>query len=176
MQFHPSTVQSHTATPLGTVRLAASPAGLCGLWFDGQRHLPARLDGPQAWPEAPDHPLLRDAATQLRQYLQGRRTHFDLPLDLGGGTAFQQAVWQALLRIPTGQTTSYGSLGRQIGNPAAVRAVGAAVGRNPLSVVVPCHRVLGGDGSLTGYAGGLERKAALLRLEGALPSDTKVPA
>lgn len=176
MQFHPSTVQSQTATPLGTVRLAASPTGLCGLWFDGQRHLPAQLDGPEAWAQAPDHPLLCQAAEQLRQYLLGKRRHFDLPLDLGGGTAFQQAVWQALLRIPPGRTTSYGALGREIGRPAAVRAVGAAVGRNPLSLVVPCHRVLGGDGSLTGYAGGLERKAALLRLEGALPSDTKVPA
>ncbi len=176
MQFHPSTVQSHTATPLGTVRLAASPAGLCGLWFDGQRHLPAQLDGPDAWAQAPDHPVLCQAAEQLQQYLLGKRQHFDLPLDLGGGTAFQQAVWQALLRIPPGRTTSYGALGREIGRPAAVRAVGAAVGRNPLSVVVPCHRVLGGDGSLTGYAGGLERKAALLRLESALPPDTKVPA
>ena len=113
--------------------------------------------------------LLRKAAEQLRQYLRGERQHFDLPLDLGGGTPFQQAVWKALLRIPTGHTTSYGALGRQIGKPAAVRAVGAAVGRNPLSVVVPCHRVLGQDGSLTGYAGGLDRKATLLHLEGALP-------
>jgi len=176
MHFHPSTVQTRTSTPLGTVRLAASPAGLCGLWFDGQRHLPAQLDGPQAWPETPDHPVLREAAAQLQQYLRSQRQHFDLPLDLDGGTAFQQAVWQALLRIPVGQTTSYGTLGRQIGRPAAVRAVGAAVGRNPLSVVVPCHRVLGGDGSLTGYAGGLERKEALLRLEGALSTATKVPA
>lgn len=169
MQFHPSTVQARTDTSLGTVRLAASPAGLCGLWFDGQRHLPTLLDGPLAWPEAPEHPVLRQAAEQLGQYLRGERAHFDLPLDLTGGTPFQQAVWQALLRIPSGQTTSYGALGRHIGKPAAVRAVGAAVGRNPLSLVVPCHRVLGQDGGLTGYAGGLERKAALLRLEGALP-------
>ena len=176
MLFDPRTVQARTSTPLGNVRLAASTAGLCGLWFDGQRHLPAMLDGPNAWPLASDHPVLREAAEQLQQYLRGARQHFDLPLDLSGGTVFQQAVWQALLRIPAGQTTSYGSLGRQIGRPAAVRAVGAAVGRNPVSVVVPCHRVLGSDGGLTGYAGGLERKAALLRLENALPSDTKVPA
>ncbi|MDY0107005.1 MAG: methylated-DNA--[protein]-cysteine S-methyltransferase [Giesbergeria sp.] len=169
MQFHPSTVQARTDTPLGTVRLAASPAGLCGLWFDGQRHLPAPLDGPGAWPEAPEHPVLRRAAEQLGQFLRGERVQFDLPLDLTGGTPFQQAVWQALLRISAGQTTSYGALSRQIGRPTAVRAVGAAVGRNPLSVIVPCHRVLGQDGGLTGYAGGLERKAALLRLEGALP-------
>ena len=171
MQFHPSTVQARTDTPLGTVRLAASPTGLCGLWFDGQRHLPAPLNGPLAWHEAPEHPVLRQATEQLRQYLCGERQHFDLPLDLTGGTPFQQAVWQALQRIPIGHTTSYGALGEQIGKPTAVRAVGSAVGRNPLSVVVPCHRVLGLDGSLTGYAGGLERKAVLLRLEGALPPE-----
>ncbi len=169
MPFHSSTVQIRTPTPLGTVRLAASCAGLCGLWFEGQRHLPRALDDPIAWPEAPAHPLLREAAAQLQQYLQGQRRQFDLPLDLGSGTPFQQTVWQALQTIAPGQTTSYGTLAQQIGRPAAVRAVGTAIGRNPLSVVVPCHRVLGRDGSLTGYAGGLERKAALLRLEGALP-------
>lgn len=171
MQFHPSTVQARTDTPLGTVRLAASPTGLCGLWFDGQRHLPAPLNGPSAWHEAPEHPVLRQATEQLRQYLCGERQHFDLPLDLTGCTPFQQAVWQALQRIPIGHTMSYAALGLQIGRPTAVRAVGNAVGRNPLSVVVPCHRVLGLDGSLTGYAGGLERKAALLHLEGALPPE-----
>ena len=88
-----------------------------------------------------------------------------MPLDLSGGTAFQQAVWQALLTIATGSTTSYGSISKSIGNAAAVRAVGAAVGRNPISIIVPCHRVLGADGALTGYAGGLDRKIALLRLE-----------
>ena len=93
------------------------------------------------------------------------RSQFDVPLDLSGGTAFQQSVWKALLEIPPGTTTSYGALGRQLGRPLAVRAVGAAVGRNPLSVVVPCHRVLGADGSLTGYAGGIDRKRALLTLE-----------
>ena len=91
-----------------------------------------------------------------------------MPLD-AQGTPFQQAVWRALLAIPSGATTSYGALARALGSPTAVRAVGAAVGRNPLSVVVPCHRVLGADGSLTGYAGGLDRKTALLTLENALP-------
>jgi methylated-DNA-[protein]-cysteine S-methyltransferase len=90
---------------------------------------------------------------------------FDLPLDLSGGTPFQQSVWQALLSIAAGQTRRYGELASQIGRPAAVRAVGAAIGRNPLSIVVPCHRVVGADGSLTGYAGGLDRKAALLERE-----------
>ena len=98
------------------------------------------------------------------------RQAFDLPLDLSGGTPFQQAVWRALLAIPSGATTSYGALARALGSPTAVRAVGAAVGRNPISIVVPCHRVLGAGGALTGYAGGLARKQALLRLEGAPPS------
>lgn len=173
MQFHPDTVQGHVATPLGRVHLAASPLGLCGLWFAGQRHLPAQLAG---WPEPPSHPLLRRAGAQLVDYLAGRRSAFDLPLDLGGGTAFQQAVWRALLAIARGQTCSYGALAQALGRPAAVRAVGAAVGRNPLSIIVPCHRVLGAGGALTGYAGGLERKQALLRLEGALPAPLALDA
>ncbi|MFT4241136.1 MAG: methylated-DNA--[protein]-cysteine S-methyltransferase [Acidovorax sp.] len=162
MQFHPLTVQARTTTPLGPVRLAASPGGLCGLWFEGQRHAPARH-----WPDAPSHPVLQEAARQLNQYLRGEREGFDLPLDLSGGTPFQQSVWQALRAVPRGAPTSYGALARTLNNPSAVRAVGAAVGRNPVSVVVPCHRVLGADGSLTGYAGGLERKTALLALEAA---------
>lgn len=171
MQFPTHTVQMRTSTALGPVRLAASPAGLVGVWFEGQRHEPsALLDGPTAWPDAGHHPLLQEAERQLQHYLAGQRTGFDLPLDLAGGTPFQQAVWRALLTIGRGATTSYGALGRQLGYPRAVRAVGAAVGRNPLSVVVPCHRVVGADGSLTGYAGGLDRKTALLTLENALPS------
>jgi methylated-DNA-[protein]-cysteine S-methyltransferase len=114
--------------------------------------------------------VLRETEQQLADYFAGRRRQFDLPLDLSHGTAFQQSVWQALLAIAPGRTTSYGALALAVGKPAAVRAVGAAVGRNPISVIVPCHRVLGADGSLTGYAGGLERKRALLELEGALVS------
>ncbi len=170
MQFHPATVQSRTISALGPVRLAASPQGLAGLWFDGQRHQPtALLDGPGAWPEAPGHALMQEAATQLQQFLHGKRRGFDLPLDLSGGTPFQQEVWRALLAIGCGATTTYGTLSHDLGRPRAVRAVGAAVGRNPVSVIVPCHRVLGADGSLTGYAGGLDRKGALLAIEGARP-------
>ncbi|NMM84668.1 cysteine methyltransferase [Rhodococcus sp. SRB_17] len=176
MQFHPSTVQTRTPSPLGDIRLAASPLGLVGLWFDGQRHLPAQLDGPQAWPQDDQHPVLQAAVQQIHAYLRGERTQFDLPLDIAGGTPFQQTVWRALLGIARGQTLSYAALGAQIGCTTAVRAVGTAVGRNPLSVVVPCHRVLGKDGSLTGYAGGLERKSALLQLEGALHSAPEVHA
>jgi methylated-DNA-[protein]-cysteine S-methyltransferase len=151
-------------SPLGEMLLAATDQGLCGIWFAGQRHGPDS----SGWREDAAHPVLREAVAQLRAYFAGERTRFDLPLDLQGGTGFQQSVWQALLAIPPGGTTSYGELGRRLGRPQAARAVGAAVGRNPLSIVVPCHRVLGTGGSLTGYAGGLERKTALLRLEGAL--------
>lgn len=152
------------ATPLGTVLLCASAQGLAGLWFDGQRHHPAP-DHVARWTVDPTHPLLRAAVTQLDDWFSGRRTAFDLPLDLSAGTGFQQQVWRALRDIARGQTRSYRDLAQAIGRPRAVRAVGAAVGRNPLSILVPCHRVLGSDGSLTGYAGGLDRKRALLRLE-----------
>lgn len=165
MKFKNTTIRSSCIdSPLGGITLAATDEGLAGAWFDRQRHWPDT----GGWQTDADHPVLREAATQLADYFAGRRQHFDLPLDLSHGTGFQQAVWQALLAIPAGRTTSYGALSAGIGKPAAVRAVGAAVGRNPISVIVPCHRVLGTDGSLTGYAGGLERKSALLELEGAL--------
>lgn len=166
MKFKSSTIHTlHFDSALGGITLAATDQGLAGVWFDRQRHSPDMT----GWQRNDDHPVLREAARQLGDYFAGRRQHFDLPLDLSHGTAFQQSVWRALLAIPTGATTSYGALSAGVGRPAAVRAVGAAVGRNPISVIVPCHRVLGSDGSLTGYAGGLERKSALLELEGAHP-------
>lgn len=168
MKFDPSIVQTSFQSPLGPMTLAATHAGLAGVWFDGQRHLPDELTAPSDWPTDATHPVLKKTTRQLTEYFAGQRRDFELQLDLSGGTAFQQAVWQALLGIATGQTTSYGRISQTIGNPAAVRAVGAAVGRNPVSIIVPCHRVLGADGSLTGYAGGLDRKTALLKLEGAL--------
>lgn len=167
MKFTAPCVQTTIASPLGPMLLAASPAGLAGIWFTDQRHLPP-AERIRAWPPEPTHPALIAAAGQLGAYFGGKLTRFDLPLDLSAGTPFQQSVWQALRQIPAGSTLSYGDLARQIGQPAAVRAVGAAVGRNPLSIVVPCHRVLGAGGALTGYAGGLHRKTALLQLEGAL--------
>ena len=157
------TAAARHATPLGRILLAASDDALVGAWFEGQRHHPDT----SGWPFDPAHPVLAEAMRQLDDYFAGRRTAFELPLDLQGGTPFQQSVWRALLDIPPGRRTSYGALSQRIGRPAAVRAVGAAVGRNPISIVVPCHRVVGTDGSLTGYAGGIERKSALLRLEGA---------
>ena len=154
------TAQARFDTPLGPVLLARTARGLAGLWFDGQRHHPGTL----AAPRRVDDPLLRGAAELLQRYFAGEPVAFDLPLDLHG-TPFQQSVWRALLQIPAGRTSSYGAIARGLGTPQAVRAVGAAIGRNPLCVIVPCHRVLGQDGSLTGYAGGLPRKRSLLALE-----------
>ena len=173
MKFHPSIVQTSIDSPLGRMVLGATPIGLAGAWFTDQRHLPATLDSaldfksvPQAWPQDDAHPVLVKAARQLAEFFAAKRTEFDLPLDINGGTLFQQSVWRALLKIRHGQIASYGQIARQIDNPAAVRAVGMAVGRNPLGVIIPCHRVLGADGSLTGYAGGLPRKTWLLDHEG----------
>ena len=163
MKYPPHTVQARHNSPLGLILLAISHDALSALWFDGQRHQP----DPTPWPEAPNHPVANQTRAQLDDYFAGQRTAFDLPLDLSSGTAFQQAVWRALLTIPAGSTRSYGAISAEIGRPTAVRAVGGAIGRNPVSILVPCHRVVGASGALTGYAGGLERKMALLQLEGA---------
>jgi methylated-DNA-[protein]-cysteine S-methyltransferase len=144
--------------------LAASAKGLCGVWFDGQAHQP----DPQQWEMNTTQPVLQAACSQLAAYFSARAARFSLPLDVSVGTPFQQSVWERLRAIPYGVTQSYGEIARYLGQPAASRAVGAAVGRNPLSIIVPCHRVVGSNGALTGYAGGLERKIALLQLEKAL--------
>lgn len=154
------TAQQLVDTPLGTMRIARSARGIAGLWFEGQAHHPGVPDAPLQ----PDDPLLCEAATQLRRYFAGKTRGFDLPLDLAG-TPFQRRVWDALCTIPAGRTRSYGEIAAALGRPGAARAVGAAVGRNPASLVVPCHRVVGRDGALTGYAGGVPRKKALLALE-----------
>ena len=154
-----------TNSPLGPITLAASVTGLCGLWFDDQKHGPTEAQR-QQWQPNEDHPVLLSAAAHVQAFWAGKTQPWQGPLDLSVGTAFQQAVWHALLRIPAGQSQSYGELARQLDKPQAVRAVGAAVGRNPVSILVPCHRVLGAGGQLTGYAGGLWRKQALLKLEG----------
>lgn len=171
MKFDLSIVQTSLPSPLGPIVIAATSKGLAGLWFvENQRYLPPELTGQVGalvWPSGPDHPVLKKASQQLADYFTHQRSHFDVPLDLASGTLFQQAVWRALLAIPHGDTVSYGEISLRIGRPTAVRAVGAAVGRNPISIIVPCHRVMGADGSLTGYAGGLDRKTALLKLEGA---------
>lgn len=158
---HLDTVRCNYTSPLGAMTLAASGHALSGVWFNGQKHQP---DFSQ-WPVDATHPVLIQALEQLTGYFAGTRHTFDLALDLQCGTTFQQAVWQALCSIAPGQTVSYGDICRAIGKPHAARAVGAAIGRNPLSIVVPCHRVVGSNGALTGYAGGLERKVALLKRE-----------
>lgn len=163
MRKHSIRACARYASPLGGMLLATTDLGIAGIWFEGQRHGPDSA----GWPQDPQHPLLRQCMTQLDEYFAGRRAAFALPLDLQAGTPFQQSVWAALQAIPHGGTTSYAQIARGLGRPQAARAIGAAVGRNPLSIVVPCHRVLGTGGSLTGYAGGLERKSALLQLEGA---------
>jgi methylated-DNA-[protein]-cysteine S-methyltransferase len=148
-------------TPLGTLLIARNAEGLSGLWFEGQKYHPGTL----AVPRHDDDALLTEAVINLCDYFAGKPLR--VPPVSPSGTPFQQAVWRALLAIPAGTTLSYGELARRVGRPDAVRAVAAAVGRNPVSVIIPCHRVLGADGSLTGYAGGLPRKQALLMLEGA---------
>jgi len=161
MKYSMHTLRCAFTGPLGPMVLAAHDTALVGVWFDGQQHQPDF----SVWASAPQHPVLQQAVTQLQQYFAGQRRTFDLPLDLSSGTDFQQAVWAALQEVATGTTVSYGTISQRIGKPKAVRAVGAAIGRNPLGIVVPCHRVVGANGALTGYAGGLDRKIALLDLE-----------
>ena len=155
----------HTSveSPVGPLLLAAAADGLCLIEFAQPRHPVARAAD---WREG-DSDLLRAARRQLDEYFAGARRGFDLPL-APRGTPFQRRVWDALAAIPYGTTISYGELARRIGAPDAMRAVGAANGRNPLPIVVPCHRVIGADGSLTGFGGGLPTKRFLLRLEGGL--------
>ena len=162
MHFPSSTVYSKTASPLGTVVLSATDIGLSGIWFDGQKHLPHYKD----WRLSSDNTYLQQAKVALDAYFNRQTKRFDIALDLHAGNAFQQKVWLALLEIPFGRTVTYQQISQHIGAPTAVRAVAGAVGRNPVSIMVPCHRVIGSNGTLTGYAGGLDRKLALLTLEG----------
>ena len=156
-----SYVSSTMPSPVGLLTLVASDTGLAAiLWEnDDPKRVPLAITGEDA-----SHPVLRDAERQLKEYFAGTRTAFDLPLDFQG-TDFQKRVWAALLAIPFGETRSYGEIARALGNPGAGRAVGAANGRNPISIIAPCHRVIGASGKLTGFAGGLEAKARLLALE-----------
>ena len=150
-----------TETPLGPVILTTDGQALTGLYFEGQKHFSGiRSD----WRESPNSPIFDAACRQLAEYFSGHRAGFDLPV-APQGTEFQQAVWQALQAVGFGERLNYSDLARKVGRPQAVRAVGAAVGRNPISVLIPCHRIVGKGDRLTGYAGGLARKAALLKLE-----------
>lgn len=149
-------------TPVGSLTLLAGDAGLAAVLWENDD--PDRVPLGRLLRNA-GHPVIEAASAQLREYFNGRRRSFDLPLD-PAGTPFQKQVWHALRTIPYGQTRSYAQIARQIGRPSAARAVGAANGRNPLSIIVPCHRVIGSSGKLTGFAGGLKVKAQLLTLEG----------
>jgi methylated-DNA-[protein]-cysteine S-methyltransferase len=150
------------ASKVGELKLVANDSRLAAILWENDKPDRVRL-GPMR--EAPDNPILMRTAQQLREYFAGTRSRFDLELEFTG-TEFQKKVWSALLTIPFGETRSYSEIARQIGNPSAVRAVGAANGKNPISIVAPCHRVIGASGKLTGFAGGLEAKEQLLMLEG----------
>ena len=148
-------------SPVGELKLVASDEGLVAILWENDNPKRVKLG---ALVENSDHPILLETERQLKEYFQGKRKSFSLKLDLMG-TKFQNDVWQALLAIPFGETRSYGQLAGQLGNPRATRAVGAANGRNPIPIVVPCHRVIGASGELTGFGGGLKTKAHLLELE-----------
>lgn len=161
------TVYAYHPSPVGPLLLVGHPlpdgrTALTRVLMQDQKHsVPVGAD----WVEDPS--AFTDAARQLDEYFAGTRRTFDLPLD-PAGTAFQLAVWEQLRTIPSGTTTTYGDIAARVGKPHASRAVGAAIGRNPIGIIVPCHRVVGSSGALTGYAGGMDRKIALLTLEGAL--------
>jgi len=148
-------------SPVGKLKLVASEKALVAVLWEQERPDRVRLDTPKL---DQHHPILLKAERQLREYFAGERTQFELPLE-PRGNEFQKKVWRALREIPFGKTRSYLDLAKAIGSPKASRAVGAANGKNPLSIVIPCHRVVGTDGALTGFAGGLETKAILLALE-----------
>jgi len=148
-------------SPVGRLKLVASDEGLVAVLWQNDRPSRVRLG---ELIEDGQHPILLKAERQLVEYFAGKRKEFEVPLDMRG-TPFQKDVWEALLAIPFGETRSYGQLAKQLGNPNATRAVGAANGRNPLSIIVPCHRVIGSTGKLTGFGGGIETKAHLLNLE-----------
>jgi len=175
MSHRANRVHATVDSPLGPVTLVAADGGLAGLYLDTQRHPPTAdelgdedvtssclEDGNGT--SSPNVAVLAEAARQLTAYFDGRLTEFDVPLALAG-TPFQQAVWAALQRVPYGETVSYRELAEQIGRPTAARAVGMANGRNPVAIIVPCHRVVGTGGGLVGYGGGVDRKRRLLEFE-----------
>ena len=151
-------------SPLGPMYATAEDDGITHVEFLGAKYAPA--ESPE-WVEDPHSPELAACGTQLAEYFAGKRTEFALRV-APRGSEFQQRVWREISRVPFGETISYAELARRAGAPGQARAAGAATGRNPVSLVVPCHRIVGSDGSLTGYAGGLERKRELLELEGVL--------
>ncbi len=147
-------------SPQGTILITATAKGVAGVYFEGQKHFPRTRD----WQRDARHPALRRAKRELREYFAGKRRRFTVALD-PQGTPFQRAVWRQIAKVGYGETLTYGELARRAGRPGSARAAGAATGRNPIGIIVPCHRVMGADGALTGYAGGISKKRALLALE-----------
>jgi len=152
-------------SPYGRMLLVASDRGLAGIYFEGQKYdVPVQPE----WRRDTHHSVLRQTRRELTEYFAGERKRFDIAL-AAEGTPFRQSVWNAISTVEFGTTITYGELARRAGVPGSARAAGAATGRNPLTIVVPCHRIIGADGALTGYAGGLDRKRALLALESGTP-------
>jgi methylated-DNA-[protein]-cysteine S-methyltransferase len=162
------TTYTRLKTPLGTLLAIATGGTLVGLHFEGGQHVP---EIERNWREDPKAVPFAECARQLSEYFAGKRMCFDLPL-APHGTPFQERVWREIARVPHGETITYGELAARAGSPGSARAAGAATGRNPLSLVVPCHRIVGTGGALTGYAGGIGRKEKLLEHEGALAGAT----
>lgn len=152
-------------SPVGRLLLAATEQGLSGIYFEEHKHFKGKDGWQQASTQSAAWKHLQATAQQLDEYFAGKRTEFDVALDMSG-TAFQRSVWQELSAIPFGASVSYAQHAQKLGNPKALRAVGSAIGKNPVSIIVPCHRVIGSSGAVTGYAGGVERKRFLLALEG----------
>ena len=151
-------------TPLGKIQAAACDNSLCGLWFSGQKYFPKDSS---TWHKEPDNPIFISLKTWLEEYFAGKQPELPFPL-MPCGSDFQMAVWKLIQDIPYGKSTTYGAMASHLiasGRKASAQAVGGAVGHNPISLIIPCHRVMGSDGSLTGYAGGIEKKRALLELE-----------
>ena len=161
-------VCKYMESPVGKLKLVASEKGLVAILWENDRPRRVVLGDLR---EDDRQPILVETERQLKEYFEGKRQGFSIPLDMRG-TPFQKNVWEALLAIPFGETRSYGQLAKQLGRPSAMRAVGAANGRNPISIVVPCHRVIGSSGELTGFAGGLETKAQLLKIESETSPDS----
>ena len=148
-------------SPMGTMLIVAADEGLRGLYFIDQKYYREVED---SWVRGPKHPVVRQTAREMEEYFAGKRKEFDVPL-AAEGTPFQASVWKAISSVKYGASITYTELARRAGHPDAVRAAGTATGRNPITIIVPCHRILGSDGTLTGYAGGLDRKRGLLELE-----------
>lgn len=155
------TYYSIIKTPLGDLMLVANTSELTGLYFVGCDHVPAASN---RWTLDAQQPILQQAAKQLEEYFAGKRKSFSLPLHLAG-TDFQKRVWREIARIPYGETISYSDLAKRAGAPKAIRAAGTSTGRNPVGIIIPCHRVVGKNGAMCGFAGGLERKRCLLEVE-----------